>query len=349
MKRESNIELLRIVAMMLIVLLHCNYLSLGEIGTEEMISAPSNSFIRATAQQLCIVSVNVFILISGWFGIHPTLKGALSLLFQIFFFNTLIAGIFLFSGIETETRSIIDVFYFGAAYWFVTAYLILYAISPILNAFIATASPRAYAYILSAFFFLEFALGWAAEDSNNIFNHGYSAISFAGLYLLAAFLRRYSKRVIHLSSVKNFSLYLLFTFIPVAITFLLKHGIRTTSYINPFVIAASLFLFLTFNRMKFSSKAINYLASSAFSIYLVHQHPLIVAPFIELMRNSYELLGGALYIIFVIVFAIIGGFICILADKARIYLWKWLCRIFLDKILLKTEALFTRLFSRLGI
>ena len=44
------------------------------------------SFVKAYAEQLCIICVNVFVLISGWFGIRPCVKGVLSLLFQVYFF-----------------------------------------------------------------------------------------------------------------------------------------------------------------------------------------------------------------------------------------------------------------------
>jgi surface polysaccharide O-acyltransferase-like enzyme len=82
MKRESNIELLRIIAMILVVLVHCNYFSLGPVAPEAIAAAPLDSFVKAFAEQLCIICVNVFILISGWFGIRPSLKGVASFLYR---------------------------------------------------------------------------------------------------------------------------------------------------------------------------------------------------------------------------------------------------------------------------
>ena len=85
MTRESNFELLRIVAMLMVVFLHCNYYSLGEITPRLFHAEPCASFMRAFIEQLCVICVNVFILISGWFGIKASFKGAVSLLFQVFF------------------------------------------------------------------------------------------------------------------------------------------------------------------------------------------------------------------------------------------------------------------------
>ena len=84
MKRESNIELLRIVAMLLVLFLHANYFSLGKVESIDIQSDLFGSFVKSFTEALCIICVNVFVLISGWFGIRPTLKGAMSLLFQVF-------------------------------------------------------------------------------------------------------------------------------------------------------------------------------------------------------------------------------------------------------------------------
>lgn len=84
MKRKSNIELCRIIAMLLVVLLHANYLSLGGVELNDVEVAPLDSFLKVLSEQLCIICVNVFILISGWFGIKANIKGAVSLLFQVF-------------------------------------------------------------------------------------------------------------------------------------------------------------------------------------------------------------------------------------------------------------------------
>ena len=210
MKRESNIELLRVVAMLMVVLLHCNYFSLGGVKVVDIQQFAGASFVKAYAEQLCIICVNVFVLISGWFGIRPCVKGVLSLLFQVYFFHILILLFVYFCGENISIRSIIKPFYFGSSYWFVVAYLILYSISPVLNAFVENASARMYISVLVAFFFFEFAFGWVSNFAGAAFNEGYTAISFIGLYLLARFICRYSKRLVGLGVRKDFFLYLFF-------------------------------------------------------------------------------------------------------------------------------------------
>ena len=93
-QRSSNIELLRILAMFLVLVHHANILSIGIPSWAECVSAPGNTFFRFFIQSLAIVAVDVFVLISGWFGIKPSLKKLLALLFQVFFFTLTIPLVF---------------------------------------------------------------------------------------------------------------------------------------------------------------------------------------------------------------------------------------------------------------
>ena len=48
--------------------------------------------VRILVEHWAIIGVNVFVLISGWFGIRTSLKGACKLLFQVFFIGLLTFG-----------------------------------------------------------------------------------------------------------------------------------------------------------------------------------------------------------------------------------------------------------------
>ena len=347
MQRKSNIELLRIVAMILVVFLHANYYSLGSVSVEDISNSPFGSFCKALIEQLCIVCVNVFILISGWFGIKPSLKGATSLLFQILFFHVLIITVLLVVGERVHFYDILRGLYFGSDYWFITSYVILYAISPILNTFIEAVSVRTFASVLIAFFFCEFVYGWIVSSGD--FQSGYSALSFVGLYLLAQFIHKYSYRLQSIVVFKNFLLYFIFTLVPITLYFITGRQFNMLAYSSPFVIAASVFLFLAFHKMKISSTAINYIACSSLSIYIVHQHPLIVNHFINLMKYVHTSFGPYWYVVFVILFVVTLGCVCILLDKLRIRLWIYSCDLFIDKLLSKIKIFFDRIYNFIGI
>ena len=343
MERKSNIELLRIVAMLFVVLLHANYFSLGRVDITDIIINPIPAFFKAYLEQLCIVCVNVFVLISGWFGIRPTLKGGLSLLFQVFFFHILIILVLLAIGESIPASGFYRLFYEDSPYWFVIAYLILYAVSPILNAFIETVNVRTYLSVLVSFFLLEFAFGWMSNVAGAVYNEGYSAISFMGLYLLARYLYKYPTKIITFSIPQNIMLYFLFSLLPILLFFLTKREFNYMAYTSPFVISASVFFFMAFNKMKFSNKVINYLACSSFVIYLVHLHPLVKDHFICLMRSAFEKLGG-MYILFAVSFAIILGLICMILDKVRIFVWKQILKSdLIHRLHLQIENLYSKI------
>lgn len=84
--RESNIELLRNISMFMILVIHANFVSLPKIEYEELINNTEPSVMRYFIESFGIVAVNVFVFISGWFGIRTRTKSILSFIYQILFF-----------------------------------------------------------------------------------------------------------------------------------------------------------------------------------------------------------------------------------------------------------------------
>ena len=83
--RDSNMELLRIVSMLLVLLVHADYLSLGAPTTEDVATHPTESFMKMLVYSISTVCVNCFVLLSGWYGIRPKLKRLGEFLFQVIF------------------------------------------------------------------------------------------------------------------------------------------------------------------------------------------------------------------------------------------------------------------------
>lgn len=328
--RDSNFELLRIVAMMLVMLVHANYLSLGTVTQAELHAAPWTGFVRIVCEQLCIVSVNLFVLLSGWFGIRPTVKKFASLLFQILFIGLATVELCRLAGVEVPARAFNDLLYFGASYWFVPAYMILFCVAPVLNSFAEHASKREFAGVLAAFFALQMLFGWLAYDYGH-FARGYSAMSFVGLYLLAQYVRRHGERIRSLKWWQHLSLYLLFTAIPVAIStfgiWAKGKELGATMYSSLLVVGASMSLFLVFDKVRFESKVVNWLASSAFAIYLVHQAPGAFDLYRKFFSTAYAELHGAWFIPFALATTLVIGVGSILLDKVRIVVWELLLKL----------------------
>ena len=64
--RQSNFELLRILAMFLVIVIHADFLSTGLPSPEEYYADWLPVTTKVLFESISIVCVNVFILISGW-------------------------------------------------------------------------------------------------------------------------------------------------------------------------------------------------------------------------------------------------------------------------------------------
>lgn len=91
--RDSNIELLRVIAMFLVLIVHSDFFSLGAPSKLDIQNNFLDSSLRVFFQSLSIACVDIFVVISGWFGIRPKVKGLLSYIFQCLFF---LIGIYAF-------------------------------------------------------------------------------------------------------------------------------------------------------------------------------------------------------------------------------------------------------------
>ena len=190
LERESNFELLRIIAMFLVLVVHADYFSLGRPSFEEYTSYPLSSVTRILIESISIVCLNVFVLISCWFGIHFKWRSLLNFLFQVFFFGVLIyAFCILFLKAPFNLKGILACFQITSWNWFVKSYLLLYLISPVLNAFCEKASQKQFLTVLSGFFIFQTIYGFSG--SAKFIEQGYSTMSFIGLYLLAQFVRNF--------------------------------------------------------------------------------------------------------------------------------------------------------------
>jgi surface polysaccharide O-acyltransferase-like enzyme len=349
-ERQSNLELLRIIAMLMVVLYHANYHSLGYPVRDDILAAPWTIFWRALAEQVCVAGVNIFILISGWFGINPSVKKFCSLLFQVLFYGIVAIAIGLLAGWEIPIRSCLKVFYFGGRYWFVIAYFVLFILSPVLNSFVDNSPPRRILAVIACFFAAEFIYDWLA--SMGTWYRGFSAISFVGLYLLARFLRLYSKKLKYAGVSFHLIVYFLMTLIPTVISYLgIRNGwnqLNPRAYTSPFIIAAAVSLLLCFSQLEFSSKFVNWIAGAAFSVYLLHVNPVIFPHFKEAARSLAQNLNPLNYSLAASGFAAALFLLCAVLDKVRLGCWKATCSLFLDKAVEKFEAACDRLMSRMG-
>lgn len=134
--RQSNLELLRIVAMFLVLVVHADYFALGAPTLADVTDMPLPSFVRIFIESLSIVCVNVFILISGWFGIRPKFKSITNFLFQCLFFLVGIYAIGVLTGFATlSPKGLAGCLCLIPWNWFIKAYLVFLSSVLLLLAF----------------------------------------------------------------------------------------------------------------------------------------------------------------------------------------------------------------------
>ena len=321
-------ELLRITAMLLVMIVHANFRALPVPTLQETISTPFSSLSRFFTESLSIVCVDVFILLSGWYGIKFRWKRLAEFVFQILFFVILISG-FIF--IVKHERIDIFSFFLGGKwdYWFIKAYVGLYIFSPLLNIFANNSSKKEYETFLILFFSLQITYGWLTQGAA-WFNRGYSAISFIGLYMLARYIKLH-----HISYIQKINkntllfLYIFITLIQTGTAFLCikynHHYLYSIIYLytSPIIILQSLSLLLFFSKLNINSIFINWVASSCFAIYLLHSNSLIAKPYYDSIIlkwfNEESTWTFILYSGFFITFVFV---LSILLDKIRIVFWK---------------------------
>lgn len=325
--RESNIELLRIVAMFMILGLHVNMFALDLPEKEDIIANPIGSFARFFFENLCIIGVNIFVLISGWFGIKFKTKGLCSFLFQSLFFSIVIFLPFALSGnIELNKINILSsLLLYKNAYWFVWAYLILYILSPILNSFIENTDRLVYTRLLILFFSAQTII-FIFTPCGFFHNGGYDPLLFIGLYLLMAYIRRYP------IDIKKYQCFLLWFFCVLANTSLCSTGNSTLAtislaYTNPLNIIGAAALVLFFTKISIRSNFINNIAVSCFAVYLFHSHFCVIEYYKLISLTIFNKYGGILYFVNILLFICLVFAIAVIIDKLRIFtfnqIWKF--------------------------
>ena len=324
--RQSNFELLRIVAMFLVLMVHSDFWSLGNPKATDFISYPANAFLRTIIESISIVCVNVFILISGWFDIKFSIRGLSNFIFQCIYFLFGTYAVLLILGItELSIHRIAECFCLTKSNWFIKSYIGLYILSPVLNIYVTHATKRVQRIVLIMFFLFQTAYGWS--NAAVFIEHGYSTFSFIGLYLLSNYVRHHHKKLIFKQGGILYILTIAInTFIYYTLTIYHLPG-NTYSYVNPFVIIGALGILGYFGSLHLkSNKLINWMAKSSFAVYLFHTNPNIVPMFKSVVVKLYDSFSGFECIGTISGLLILIFVIAILIDQPRRWLWTLLSK-----------------------
>lgn len=332
-KRNYGIDLLRVFCIFGVVVLHI----LGHGHVLETTVSPLGFSLAWLLEIASYPAVNCFILISGFVGYraekyYPKLSNLLYLFITVLFYSIVICFVLkLFFEPTISSKNVFDAFFpvTKNQYWFFTSYFAMFLISPALNLFVHRARGKMLFIYVIAFLFLSV---FSLKKDPFILNRGYSFIWFALMYILGAIFKKYD-----IKSKVSLIQSLVLIFIPTLITWLTKvlfhfSKIKTedlfVSYCSPTVVAAAAGLVCFFSKIEISKcqKFISFLASSAFSVYLIHDN---IHFRNLLMSGSFAFINDyntLLLPVFVLISALIIFVVCTLIDKVRILLFD-ICRI----------------------
>ena len=325
-RRKSNLELLRIVSMVLIVTHH--YSIHGGFILPEM------NFNKALIQVLSLggkLGVDCFVLITGYFMIESKfrLEKAVKLWAQIWFYSILFMTIFYGFGIvefnaDTFIKNLMPITY--SMYWFATTYLVLYILTLFLNPAVKAMSRKRHLALIGTLGIL-----WSVLPTVTNGDFGYSTLGlFILLYLIGGYIRLYPNRWTGRCR-SNFLFGIIMYGIIIASAFLVDFFENSIPQLSGFdsylagenkitTILCAIGLFLGFKNLKMGYHPwLNRLAASMFSVYLIQEnsfiHPLLWSKW---FKNRLYSWSSDLWIHAIVCIAMVIV-ICTAIDQIRIY------------------------------
>lgn len=335
--RKSNIELLRIVAMLLIILVHL----LGK--TSAVNDVARNSLFYYLIWFLygaCGMGNNVLIIVSGYFWNKTRFKlnKILELWFRVFFYSvalTLVAKyvmkIELISGLRQACLPLIN-----SEYWFFSAYVGLYLLIPYLKKMIENLEQLEYKKLLLVLTGL-FSLVPTLFGCNSWLNDGGSLgiVWFVYLYLIGAYIQKYKREKKNIYWIKIMMAMLLIApsvkviLENIKLDHLFKRNIEMLFSSNSlFCVVASITLFYFFLNIEINKNKIrkiaDYLGQGCFGVYLLHNNRNI-AHYMWKKLNAYYWVVERNNLFVLLFICILVFVVCNIIEHARAFVFTKLC------------------------
>ena len=353
-KRDANIELLRIVAMLMIITLHFNNQSKALLVLGE---PASNVQIFATVlEAIAITGVNVYVLISGYYlsSSKVKLSKVLLLILQVYFYTLLISCAMMFVGaysVKPEDkldRALRYLFPISSEhYWFVTAYVIMYVLAPVMNAAVNTLKRKQLKTViiglLTWFCFIKSIVPVKFGTDRMGYDFGW----FICLYLIAAYIRKYNV-VLFIDAKKSALVYLVSVVVIAAFSLVFYMINLATGNFNYyaqvpchynffFALTGALGLFSVFRFMRLKenlfAEAIRIIAPYTLGVYLLHMHFEIADRWVEWIEHiigETPLDNALTFFIHLVVSVLIVFFAGIFVDWIRKYIFNFFGRVLGD-------------------
>lgn len=326
-----GVDSVKIISMFMVVVLHV----LGQGGILKTVTVGSPNYYIAWCMEIAaFCAVNCFALTSGFLSVGKTVRFSKIILLwlQVAVYSFGITVLFWLLRPDAVTlRQLIHSLFpvLSASYWYFTAYFGLFFFTPFLNKLFDCCDKALMTRLIATIFILLSVLPLLTKTNLFELAKGYSMLWLGALYLIGGYIKKYD--ILTQLRKGNFGLYLLSIGLVCLSKFLIEfisvllgreyNNLLFVSYTSPFILLASIFLFLFLSRIHFRSKIsktiVTFFAPISFGVYLIHTQPfvwnrLLIDRFLE-----FATLPAPLLILFVLLAAISIFIFCALVDLIR--------------------------------
>ena len=287
-QRESGIELLKIIAIILIAITHVT-MTLGKqeyTGGYRTASTDIQHFMMSLFYYVGVLGNGIFFIASAWFltSSKRVKKDKLfQMLMDVWIVSLLFLAIFLLAGTNIKTADIIYSL-FPTTFsnnWYATDYMIFYLIHPYLNLVIDKMEQKEHLIANGIATFLYCMLNMIRHD----LMESTGLVTFIVIYFVVAYVKKYrmeradNTRLNRIGFAIGFFGLLLLLFLTNVIglknDFIGQQMLHWAKNSNPLIILMAFALFNLFRNMHFKNRVINFIGSITLIIYITHENLLV--------------------------------------------------------------------------
>ncbi len=337
LKRNSNLEVLRIIAMCMIILIHfAAATDIANLGVD----GKFGRYVGASIVGVCNMGVTCFCLISGYFGMKFSWKKLFKFEIMMIMFS-LIETVVLVAAFPEQMQGsalleqvIKSVFPFvSRKYWFYSCYICVFLFSGFIQKLIDTLKKEEFEKLL-ALLLIVFSVFPTIFYFEIMQDAGKGLVQMLMLYLIGRYIRLYKDVPVPKGKTS-----LLFGVLWLANTISIMHPVRVGSIVHSLCrdnsitnIAMAVILLYLFKDMKFSSRFVNAVTANMFAVFALENTLVQVAARIV---GSGKLNAGnpVLGLVLLVGIILLIFIVCALVGKVRELLFGKLEDGLIDKVL----------------
>lgn len=308
-QRQINLEILRILCMLFIIV--------GHVGGRSGIESFSSFATIAPHAVNCFVLISGYFLITSKFKIERVLRVILETIFYTF---TITIILYLLGKASTQdiAKSIMPFAPTKFTYWFVNKYLAVILLSPFICKICAMISKRQYQILLVTLLLIGSSL-LTVFPFGELFSNGFSLLWMTTVFITGGYLR------LHAPQFKYWGISALGLLLLYNICNIYGQGVINLKYNSLITYTLAICTFMWFCKLSIPNtgilaKTTIFIAPHVFAAYLIHEQGLMRTYIVDILHKFSGYMPNMLYLY---IFGIIVIILSAIIDKWRILLFKY--------------------------